>query len=109
MSTTTDLRVIDTDTLRYLWRKAGDGKRPSAEFMESLDDEGLHTVGIALGFMGDDAREHRVEGYAKISGSDQPHPYRMDILVEDFNRLETLDSLRKRMLAERLNPGTETR
>lgn len=85
-----DIRVINTPDLIVLWRKAGPGKRPSSEFMNRLDEDGLHTLMITLAFMNDGA-EHRLVGFAKTKGSDEPVQFEIDMLASDFNQLMTAE------------------
>lgn len=89
---TSSIRVINTPDLLVLWRKAGPGKRPGAQFMNRLDPEGLHTLQVVLPFMNDGA-EHRLMGYAKVEGTDEPVEFEIDMLTADFNRLRTADSV----------------
>lgn len=97
-----DTRVINTPDLRLLWRKAGPGKRPPKEWMDSLDFEGIHTLYVVLPFM-NDAMEHRCRGFAKKVGSDEGYAFEIDITVRDFNLLTTAESALAR--AERLSDG----
>lgn len=88
----TDPRVLNTDDLRVLWRKAGPGKRPSKEFIDSIDPEGLHVLSPVLAFHNDGA-EHRGLGMAKMPGTNEPTEFEIDVLVSDFTRLKSAEAL----------------
>lgn len=82
-----DIRAVNTEDLKVLWEKAGDGKRPAKEFVDNLDPEGKHTIRPIVAFMGPQSDEHRCSGLAKMRGKEAPTPFEIDMLVDDFERL----------------------
>lgn len=87
-----DTRVINTPDLNVLWRKAGRGKRPSKEWLDTLDPQGVHTLYVVLPFM-QDGVEHRCRGFAKVAGREEGVEFEIDLLVVDFNRLQRAETL----------------
>lgn len=84
--TNDDTRVVNTADLQVLWRKAGPGKRPSKEWLDALDPDGIHTIYVLLPFMHDGA-EHRCRGFAKTVGKEEGQAFEIDMTIEDYGRL----------------------
>lgn len=90
MSLASETRVISTHDLKVLWRKAGPGKRPAKQFIDSLDPQGTHTLHVLLPFH-NDGFEHRCRGFAKVPDQVEGVMFELDVLVKDFESLQTAE------------------